>query len=149
MAVNLSAPDAGSLHAVSGVGLGIAMAGIKKPGRKDLLVMRLAPGSQVAGVFTQNRFCAAPVILAKGHVRKVAWSPAVRTPISDTITYDADIRPVRVMRANLSRYGYYDDGQNLPFSTRFTVGPLQAYRHSVARLNVPVDGSKFTVAVEP
>jgi glutamate N-acetyltransferase/amino-acid N-acetyltransferase len=56
MAVNLPPPDSRSLHPVPGVELGVAMAGIKKPGRKDLLVMRLAPGARVAGVFTQNRF---------------------------------------------------------------------------------------------
>ncbi len=63
MAVNLSPPDPGALHAVAGVELGVAMAGIKKPDRKDLLVMRLSPGATVAGVFTQNRFCAAPVLV--------------------------------------------------------------------------------------
>ena len=68
---------------------GVAMAGIKKPGRKDLLVMRLAPGSTVAGVFTQNRFCAAPVILAqeaseeRGR-RRWSSTPATRTPAPAT-----------------------------------------------------------------
>ena len=56
MAVNLAPPDAASLLAIPGVDLGVAMAGIKKPNRKDLLVMRLAPGASVAGLFTQNRF---------------------------------------------------------------------------------------------
>src|SRR3954469_22407816 len=65
MAVNLPAPKAESLLPVAGVELGVTMAGVRKPGRKDLLVMRLAPGSAVAGVFTQNRFCAAPVVLCK------------------------------------------------------------------------------------
>ena len=64
MAVNLAPPDPARLFPVAGVELGIAMAGVKKPGRKDLLVMRLAPGACVAGVFTRNRFCAAPVLLA-------------------------------------------------------------------------------------
>ena len=49
MAVNLAAPSPGSLHPVRGVELGVAMAGIKKPGRKDLLVMRLHAGATVAG----------------------------------------------------------------------------------------------------
>src|SRR3954470_3592449 len=70
MAVNLPPPDPASLHPVAGVNLGVAMAGIKKPGRKDLLVMRLAPGSAVAGVFTRNRFCAAPVVLARKNLQK-------------------------------------------------------------------------------
>ena len=49
------------LHPVAGFELGIASAGIKRAGRKDVVVMRCAEGSSVAGVFTQNRFCAAPV----------------------------------------------------------------------------------------
>src|SRR6188508_1766684 len=62
MAVNLSVPDPKSLHAIAGVTLGVAQAGIRKAGRKDLLVMRLEDGARVAGVFTRNRFCAALVV---------------------------------------------------------------------------------------
>jgi glutamate N-acetyltransferase/amino-acid N-acetyltransferase len=53
---------------VAGVRLGIASAGIKKPGRRDITLIELAPGSRAAGVFTQNRFCAAPVTLCKQHL---------------------------------------------------------------------------------
>ena len=63
----------------AGVELGVAMAGIKKPNRKDLLVMRLAPGAVVAGVFTQNRFCAAPVVLAKKHLKNSVRALVVNT----------------------------------------------------------------------
>jgi glutamate N-acetyltransferase/amino-acid N-acetyltransferase len=66
--VNLSAPDARSLHPIDGVDLGIAQAGIRKANRKDLLVLRLAEGTRVAGVFTKNRFCAAPVIVCREHL---------------------------------------------------------------------------------
>jgi len=68
MPVNLTAPDPASLLPVAGVRLGIASAGIKKPGRRDITLIELAAGSQVAGVFTQNRFCAAPVTLCKQHL---------------------------------------------------------------------------------
>ncbi|HEX4511819.1 MAG TPA: bifunctional glutamate N-acetyltransferase/amino-acid acetyltransferase ArgJ [Burkholderiaceae bacterium] len=68
MAVNLTAPDPARLHPVPGVRLGIAMAGVRKPGRKDLVVLVLDPGSAVGGVFTQNRFCAAPVQLCREHL---------------------------------------------------------------------------------
>ncbi len=68
MPVNLTAPDPASLLPVAGVRLGIASAGIKKPGRRDLTLIELAPGSHVAGVFTQNRFCAAPVTLCRQHL---------------------------------------------------------------------------------
>ncbi len=63
MAVNLKAPEA--LHAVAGVRLGIAEAAIKKPGRKDLVLVEIAPGARVTGVFTRNAFCAAPVLLCR------------------------------------------------------------------------------------
>lgn len=58
-----------TLHPVPGFELGIASAGIKRPGRKDVVVMRCAEGSSVAGVFTLNAFCAAPVILSKQRVQ--------------------------------------------------------------------------------
>src|SRR5260370_7717465 len=61
MAVNLSPPKPEDLLPVKGVKLGVAEAGIRKAGRKDLLLMTLAEGTRVAGVFTQNRFCAPPV----------------------------------------------------------------------------------------
>ena len=57
-----------AMHAVSGFKLGTTSAGIKTAGRADLVVMELAAGSTVAGLFTQNAFCAAPVIVAKEHL---------------------------------------------------------------------------------
>jgi glutamate N-acetyltransferase/amino-acid N-acetyltransferase len=68
MPVNLQAPDPQSLHPVPGVRLGVAMAGVRKANRRDLTVITLAPGSSVAAVFTQNRFCAAPVQLCRDHL---------------------------------------------------------------------------------
>lgn len=61
MAVNLVIPERDAIHAVAGVEIGIASAGIRKAGKKDLTVFRLSPGTTVAGVFTTNRFKAAPV----------------------------------------------------------------------------------------
>jgi len=69
MAVNLVPPQAEDLHPVAGVELGFAEAGIRKAGRRDLMLMRLAPGSRVAGVFTQNSFAAAPVQICREHLR--------------------------------------------------------------------------------
>ena len=68
MPVKLSAPQATSLLPVSGIQLGFAKAYVRKPDRKDVLVIKLAEGSCVAGVFTLNRFCAAPVILCKDYL---------------------------------------------------------------------------------
>ncbi len=60
------------MHRVSGFKLGTASAGIKTPGRKDLVVMEIAEGSTAAGLFTQNTFCAAPVSVAKQHLATVS-----------------------------------------------------------------------------
>jgi len=78
MPVNLSAPDPASLLPVPGVALGIAEANIRKPGRKDLLVIKLADGARVAGVFTQNRFCAAPVVVTREHLSLGSLSSLVK-----------------------------------------------------------------------
>ena len=68
MAVNLPQLQASSLREVPGIQLGYAMAGIKKPGRKDVLLITLSANTSVAGVFTLNRFCAAPVQVCKEHL---------------------------------------------------------------------------------
>ena len=68
MPVKLTAPEAASLLPVRGIELGFAKAHVRKPDRKDVLVMTLAEGSRVAGVFTKNRFCAAPVVLCKEYL---------------------------------------------------------------------------------
>lgn len=68
MAVNLVIPPESSIHPVAGVEIGIAEAGIRKANHKDLTVFRLAPGSTVAGVFTSNRFRAAPVQVCENHL---------------------------------------------------------------------------------
>jgi glutamate N-acetyltransferase/amino-acid N-acetyltransferase len=81
MAVNLQAPDPASLHPVPGVRIGIAMAGVRKVNRKDLTVFALAEGSVAAGVFTQNRFCAAPVQVCREHL---AAGTAVRAMVINT-----------------------------------------------------------------
>ena len=68
MPVNLTAPDPASLLPVPGVQIGVAMAGVRKANRRDLVVITLAEGSAAAGVFTTNRFCAAPVQLCQQHL---------------------------------------------------------------------------------
>ena len=68
MPVNLTAPDPASLLPVPGVQIGVAMAGVRKANRRDLVVFTLAEGSAAAGVFTTNRFCAAPVQLCQQHL---------------------------------------------------------------------------------
>ncbi len=76
MTVNLQAPNPDHVLAVPGVRLGIAQAGVRKVGRKDLTVILLDEGSAVSGVFTQNRYCAAPVQVCRDHLKHVNASQA-------------------------------------------------------------------------
>src|SRR6476660_1911967 len=84
MAVNLSAPKAGDLLPVRGVRIGVAEAGIRKANRKDLTVVLIDEGASVSGVFTQNRFCAAPVQICRDHLASSATSGGVRALLINT-----------------------------------------------------------------
>ena len=128
MAVNLPPPDPKALYPVPGVELGIAMAGIKKPDRKDLLVMRLAPGATVAGVFTQNRFCAAPVILAKKHLKNPVRALIVNTGNANAGTGKEGLRLAFSVCDALARKLGSKANQILPFSTGVIMEQLPAER---------------------
>ncbi|MCX7627978.1 MAG: bifunctional glutamate N-acetyltransferase/amino-acid acetyltransferase ArgJ [Methylophilaceae bacterium] len=130
MPVNLTDPDPASLLPVKGVELGHAEARIKKPGRKDLLVMRLAPGSRVAGVFTQNRFCAAPVQVCRQHL---ASGQGIRALVVNTGNANAGTGEDGLMRARrtceaLAGLLGIADQQVLPFSTGVIMEPLPVER---------------------
>jgi len=104
------------------------MAGVRKAGRKDLLVMRLAPGSAVAGVFTRNRFCAAPVLLAKKHLKNDVQALVVNTGNANAGTGDEGLRrALQVCDALASHLGCAPD-QILPFSTGVIMEQLPADR---------------------
>jgi glutamate N-acetyltransferase / amino-acid N-acetyltransferase len=130
MAVNLLPPDPRTLHSVPGVELGVAMAGVRKANRKDLLIMRLAPGSEVAAVFTQNRFCAAPVTVCKKNLSKKSKTRAlvINTGNANAGTGEDGIkRALRVCDA-LAALSNCDPGQVLPFSTGVIMEPLPVER---------------------
>jgi glutamate N-acetyltransferase / amino-acid N-acetyltransferase len=128
MAVNLPPPDPQSLHPVPGVELAFAMAGIKKPDRKDLLVMRLASGAAVAGVFTRNRFCAAPVLLAKQHLKNPVRALVINTGNANAGTgKEGLIRALSVCHS-LSQSLNCKPEQILPFSTGVIMEQLPAER---------------------
>src|SRR6185436_4988681 len=126
MAVNLPPPEPRSLHPVAGVDLGVAMAGIKKPGRKDLLVMRLAPGTKAAGVFTRNRFCAAPVILAKKHLKNPVRALVINTGNANAGTGKEGLRRALEVCAAVARTIQAKPDQVLPFSTGVIMEQLPA-----------------------
>ena len=128
MAVNLPAPDPAQLLAVSGIELGTARAGIRKPDRRDLLVVRLAPGTTVAGVFTRNRFCAAPVVLAKTHLRHAVRALVVNTGNANAGTgRDGLTRALAVCQAVAAGLDCQAQ-QVLPFSTGVIMEPLPGER---------------------
>ena len=131
MAVNLAPPDPVSLHPVAGIELGVAMAGVRKANRRDLLLMRAGPGSTAAGVFTRNRFCAAPVILAKRHL--AAAGGDVRALVVNTGNANAGTGEDGLARAAavcdaVARLLGCAGKQVLPFSTGVIMEPLPAER---------------------
>ena len=130
MPVNLTAPDPASLAAVAGVEIGVAEAGIRKPGRKDLVVFRLAAGSAVAAVFTRNRFCAAPVQLCRRHL---ASGHGVRALLINTGNANAGTGADGLQRAERSCAALagllgMQAEQVLPFSTGVIMETLAVER---------------------
>jgi glutamate N-acetyltransferase/amino-acid N-acetyltransferase len=126
MAVNLPQLQASSLHEVPGIQLGYAMGGIKKPGRKDVLLMTLSENTTVAGVFTLNRFCAAPVQVCKEHLSS---SSAIRALIINTGNANAGTGETGLSdaRATCEAVGQMlglQNNQILPFSTGVILEPL-------------------------
>src|SRR5258706_1794694 len=128
MAVNLPPPNPQSLYPVAGVELGVAMAGIKKPNRKDLLVVRLAPGAAVAGVFTRNRFCAAPVLLARKHLKNAVRALVVNTGNANAGTGKEGLNRALSVCASLAKILDCKPAQILPFSTGVIMEQLPAER---------------------
>lgn len=119
MPVNLQSPLSSALLPVKGVLLGTAEASIKKPGRKDLLLMHLTAQATVAGVFTQNRFCAAPVIVAREHLvaNKSVRALVVNTGNANAGTGEQGLAAARATCAEVANLLDCEAEQVLPFST--------------------------------
>ncbi len=130
MPVNLQPAQPERLFPVAGIELGIAMAGVRKADRKDVLLMRIAPGATVAGVFTLNRFCAAPVILCKKHLAsgKAPLAMVVNTGNANAGTGEDGLkRALQVCDAVAAAMGCSAE-EVLPFSTGVIMEPLPADR---------------------
>lgn len=130
MPVNYATPEAHQLHPVPGVRLGTASAGIRKPGRKDLTLVVLDEGAVVAGVFTQNRFCAAPVTLcrsrlAQGHDMRALL---INTGIANAGTGDPGMQAAVASCRAVAQMLDIDVQQVLPFSTGVILELLPAER---------------------
>tara|TARA_R100000005_G_C5001751_1_gene208999 strand:- start:774 stop:2000 length:1227 start_codon:yes stop_codon:yes gene_type:complete len=117
----------GELLSVPGLRLATVSAGIKKPGRRDVVLMELAAGSHVAGVFTRNAFCAAPVVVAKEHLAASQQRPTyllVNTGNANAGTGDAGLADARRCAAAVAELGGVAPESVLPFSTGVIGEPL-------------------------
>lgn len=134
MPVNLSAPTPADLFPVRGVRVGVAEAGVRKANRKDLTIFVITPGSTVAGVFTKNRFCAAPVQVCQTHL---ASGAEIRALLINTGNANAGTgadgmqRTLRSCSALATQLGI-EPAQVLPFSTGVIMEPLPVERIEAA-----------------
>ena len=138
MPVHLAPPTAAQLHPVQGLRIGVAQAGIKKPGRKDLTVVLIDEGASVGGVFTQNRFCAAPVQICRQHLaatqansneKPLGTSQGIRALLINTGNANAGTGEEGLQRAYetceaLAQTLSIKPQQVLPFSTGVIMEPL-------------------------
>jgi glutamate N-acetyltransferase/amino-acid N-acetyltransferase len=138
MSVNLSAPNAAELYPVPGVRIGVTEAGIRKANRKDLTVVLIDQGASVSGVFTQNRFCAAPVQVCREHL---ASGVGVRAMLINTGNANAGTGAEGRSRAvsscvALARKLNITPAEVLPFSTGVIMEPLP-----IERIEAGLDGA--------
>ncbi len=134
MAVNLQIPSLSEIYPVAGVEIGTAQAGIRKAGRTDLTVFRLAEGASVAGVFTTNRFRAAPVQLCERHLGagKGIRALVVNTGNANAGTGQAGLRAAIHTCQTLASILGVQPEQVLPFSTGVILEPLPVDRLTAA-----------------
>ncbi|MCC4117895.1 bifunctional glutamate N-acetyltransferase/amino-acid acetyltransferase ArgJ [Aromatoleum toluclasticum] len=145
MPVNLSTPVASELRPVAGVRLGVAEAAIRKLNRRDLTLIEVAAGSRVAGVFTLNRFCAAPVQLCKEHLPggKVR-ALVINTGVANAGTGAEGLANANATCAAVAGLMGIEPEQVLPFSTGVILEPLPVDRLvaglPAAQANLRADG---------
>lgn len=152
MAVNLQAPDPASLHAVAGVRIGVAEAGIRKAGRRDLTLFVFDAGTRVAGVFTRNRFCAAPVQVCREHLGE-ARCAQVRALVVNTGCANAGTgaQGLADARASCEAVGALlgvPASEVLPFSTGVILEalPMQRLREGLPRARADLRGQAWADA---
>ncbi len=130
MAVNLHIPNDDAVYPVPGVEIGVTEAGIRKADRRDLTVFKLSPGSTVAGVFTRNRFCAAPVLVCQEHLAAGASIQAlvINTGNANAGTGEPGIKAANETCNALAKLMGLTSKQILPFSTGVILEPLPVDR---------------------
>ena len=161
MPVNLTAPNPADLHPVAGLRIGTAMAGVRKANRRDLVVFLLDEGAAVAGVFTKNRFCAAPVQLCRQHLATVTPGHGIRALVVNTGNANAGTgadglaRARRTCEALAAHLGVAAQ-QVLPFSTGVIMETLPVERIEAglpaaladAASPTPADGARWAEAAQ-
>ncbi len=158
MPVNLNAPAPHELHAVAGLRIGVTMAGVRKANRRDLVVFALAEGAAVAGVFTRNRFCAAPVQVCREHLVGAAAGGGIRALLINTGNANAGTGADGLARARrtcdtLAGLMGVTRAQVLPFSTGVIMETLPVERieaalpAALAALR-PADGAAWAEAAQ-
>ncbi|MEY4123348.1 MAG: hypothetical protein RLZZ457_2186 [Pseudomonadota bacterium] len=126
MSVHLHPPRIEDLHPIAGLRIGVTQAGIRKADRKDLTVVLIDAGASVSGVFTQNRFCAAPVQVCREHL---SASQGIRAMVVNTGNANAGTGEDGLKRARetcvaLAQALNIQPDQVLPFSTGVIMEPL-------------------------
>lgn len=150
MPVNLNAPFASSLFDITGLRIGVAEAGIRKANRKDLTVVLMDEGASVAGVFTQNRFCAAPVQICREHLKisqqNIETSAGIRAMLINTGNANAGtgedglLRALSTCEALAQKLGL-SPLQVLPFSTGVIMESLP-HERIAAGLDAAIEDAK-------
>ncbi|NDP39068.1 MAG: bifunctional glutamate N-acetyltransferase/amino-acid acetyltransferase ArgJ [Rhodoferax sp.] len=138
MSVNLPAPNPAELYPIAGVRIGVTEAGIRKAQRKDLTVVLIDPGASVSGVFTQNRFCAAPVQLCRQHLASGAGIRALLINTGNANAGTGEDGRARALGTCLALARKLDisAAQVLPFSTGVIMETLP-----VERIEAGLDGA--------
>ena len=130
MPVNLIAPLAADLLPLPGIEIGTASAGVRKANRKDVTVFKLEAGSSVGAVFTQNRFCAAPVQVCQSHLKAKQGIRAlvINTGVANAGTGESGLLHANQVCQALAELLHVQADQVLPFSTGVIMEPLPVQR---------------------
>lgn len=156
MPVNLPLPDPASINTVAGLHIGTTMAGIRKANRRDVVVMHWPESATVAGVFTRNRFCAAPVQICQEHLAASVRPRAllVNTGCANAGTGERGLADARASCVELAGLLQCESTQVLPFSTGVILEPLPMDRllaglpAAVAQLGQSADGQRWLEAAQ-
>ena len=138
MAVNLPSPNPSELHSIRGLRIGVTEAGIRKANRKDLTVVLIDEGASVSGVFTQNRFCAAPVQICREHIASPSGIRAMLINTGNANAGTGEDGRARALRTCTALAGKLNLAPNqvLPFSTGVIMETLP-----VDRIEAGLDGA--------